>query len=677
MAPPVLKNLLTAFSPRGDYLAICAGDGRIKTWDTVSGSIRGDFADLAVSISGADPEVDGHLAVDYTCMAWNPATKKGKKKHGSSFLLGLGTGSGDVLLLDTALGQLKWRVQDCHPGGLKSLVFAKSGSIIYSTGVDGMVCALDLDSGRLLEKFRASKRAISCIAVSGDCKYLVAGVAELKLFELSSKKRLCKFTGHPDAVKALVYTDDDTHFFSSANGERHVALWHNYGSKKGAAAACSLSMEHPAVSLDCSGELSKSLRVLAVSEAGMAYVWHASSVEELSKVKPIEVSVALEKGEASPGSKSGKSSRSAVLAAKFIGKNEKGPGSVLVAFGTTVKPVFEQISLEGKGNRILLQANQNGALMPTIQVNDTAEYKDLSEATILGPDNAVDVEMPRAHLELEEATSKPSKRKKRTSIEEAQRVNMDHPKLYGSQSVQLDGVIPTALNEDEETMEEKLKALGILEDGGEDAEGKDDPLAPPKADSLQVLMTQALESEDKALLKQCLSVTDEKVIMNTMRMLSPLSAAKFLQLSLFKIDSRTKRGLLLVPWIKAVLLYHASYIMSSPSMQPVLSSLYQVIDARLSVFRSLLSLSGRLDLIMAQVSANETTQQQEVSAAVVYEESDDDGEGEVEDVMDADIVEGSSDDSEEDLGNENAALERKYSGGSLDAMMEDRDEDDL
>ena len=41
---------------------------------------------------------------------------QGKKKHGSSLLLGLGTGSGDVLLLDVALGQLKWRVQDCHPG---------------------------------------------------------------------------------------------------------------------------------------------------------------------------------------------------------------------------------------------------------------------------------------------------------------------------------------------------------------------------------------------------------------------------------------------------------------------------------------------------------------------------------------------------------------------------------
>jgi U3 small nucleolar RNA-associated protein 5 len=28
----------------------------------------------------------------------------------------LGTGSGDVLSLDVAAGQWKWRVSDCHPG---------------------------------------------------------------------------------------------------------------------------------------------------------------------------------------------------------------------------------------------------------------------------------------------------------------------------------------------------------------------------------------------------------------------------------------------------------------------------------------------------------------------------------------------------------------------------------
>jgi U3 small nucleolar RNA-associated protein 5 len=28
----------------------------------------------------------------------------------------LGTGSGDVLALDVSAGELKWKVNDCHPG---------------------------------------------------------------------------------------------------------------------------------------------------------------------------------------------------------------------------------------------------------------------------------------------------------------------------------------------------------------------------------------------------------------------------------------------------------------------------------------------------------------------------------------------------------------------------------
>ena len=38
-----------------------------------------------------------------------------KRKLGTSLLV-LGTGSGDILALDVSVGQLKWRVTDCHPG---------------------------------------------------------------------------------------------------------------------------------------------------------------------------------------------------------------------------------------------------------------------------------------------------------------------------------------------------------------------------------------------------------------------------------------------------------------------------------------------------------------------------------------------------------------------------------
>ncbi|KAH6558246.1 hypothetical protein KP509_1Z072200 [Ceratopteris richardii] len=672
MAPTPLKNLLTAFSPRGDYLALCVGDGRIKIWDTVSGSVKGDFSEL-ISTNGVQSiSSDGHLAVDYTCMAWNPLMKKGKKRHGASFLIGLGTGSGDIILIDAALGKLKWKVQDCHTGGVKSITFGKSGSIIYSAGSDGMVCELHVDTGELLGKLKASKRAVSSITVSGDGKYLLAGSGDLRLLDLNTRKRVCKFTGHPGTVKSLVYTADDCYFLSSADGERHIAMWHYDGSKKVLAASCSLSIEHPAISVDCSGGFPGNMQILAVSEVGIAYIWDATCIKEVSEAQPIKIKLADDKNGGSTFNKNTRSFKPAILAAKFLGRTDKGAGSVLIVFGTTVKPRFERINLDGKDNEILLHFDDTGALITQIQSRKQILNKNVSGAVILGPDNAVDVDKLKVQVELDDAAIKPSKKKKRAPGGENEKSISDDAKGHSINRTESMDVC----NDGEETMEEKLKALGIMTDGGEDGEVKKDMVVPLKADSLQVLMQQALESDDKVLLKQCLSVTDNKVIVKTVRMLNSSLAVKFLQMSVHQLHSKTGRALILVPWIRAILLYHASFVMSNSSIQPALSSLYQVIDSRLSVFRPLLSLSGRLDLVMAQVANTSASQQQEVAAAIVYEESDAE-DGEVEDAMNVDMEEEDSDESVEDLIEGNAVLNHLHGNGLLEVDMGNSDGDDF
>eukprot|EP00249_Psilotum_nudum_P020003 c27515_g1_i1 orf=278-2332(+) len=656
-----IDDLLTAFNPTGEYLAVSAGDGRVKIWDTLNGTMKFEFVDTVVPTSGDGmiaEETKGHLAVDYTCMTWNPIVKKGKKKsreNGIYSLLVFGTGAGDVLALDTILGKLKWRIKDCHPGGVRSLDFAKSGGTIYSAGSDGMVCEHNAIAGETIRKFRASKRAVSCIAVSSDGGSLVAGSSELKLFDLLSKKRLLKFMGHPDAVKAVIFTEDGKYILSSAVGERFVAVWHNDLSKSGSAAMCVLSMEHPAVSLDCSVGETAALRVLAISKAGDAYIWHASSFEDLAKMKPIKITVA-----ALSTGKTGKRSRPGILAARLIGKIGDGPGSVLVAYGTTVKPVFERLSITTP-NDIVLHLDKNGILMPSTLPNRQNDSKVCqAEALVLGPDNAVDATHPKPHVECGEAlvSNKVSlKKRRRASVdldEQLQPVGVDCPKTTAAEWTELDGSTRMPVDDNEETMEEKLRALGLIEgDGNEERAVIKDEIIPPSADSLQLLLTQALLADDNLLLEQCLSVSDEKVIENTVRRLRSIEAGKFLQVSVFKMEARPKRSLMLIPWIRAVLLYHATYIMSNPSMQSILRSLYQVIDARLSVFRPLLSLSGRLDLIVAQISSNAGDEvAHAVETAAVYEdESDENAEGDIEDVME-DISDTNDDSSKEVDGTE-------------------------
>jgi hypothetical protein len=106
--PPrtMASAVLTAFHPQGSALALSAGDGRIKVsflasaaplaapsfffvayvavvpaqiWDATTGNLRNEMADLASSPASA--VAPGHLAMDYTCMAWGalPANASAKK----------------------------------------------------------------------------------------------------------------------------------------------------------------------------------------------------------------------------------------------------------------------------------------------------------------------------------------------------------------------------------------------------------------------------------------------------------------------------------------------------------------------------------------------------------------------------------------------------------------------
>lgn len=53
-----------------------------------------------------------------------------------------------------------------HCRGVRAISSSANGSSIYTAGADGMVCVIDFMSGNLLEKFKASTKAVSCMSVS-------------------------------------------------------------------------------------------------------------------------------------------------------------------------------------------------------------------------------------------------------------------------------------------------------------------------------------------------------------------------------------------------------------------------------------------------------------------------------------------------------------------------------
>uniref|UniRef100_A0A2P2KI64 WD repeat-containing protein 43-like n=1 Tax=Rhizophora mucronata TaxID=61149 RepID=A0A2P2KI64_RHIMU len=168
----------------------------------------------------------------------------------------------------------------------------------------------------------------------------------------------------------------------------------------------------------------------------------------------------------------------------------------------------------------------------------------------------------------------------------------------------MDGILVED-NVNEPTMGEKLASLNLLEDQKAESHVKQESPShanPPSADSVDILLKQALHADDHALLLDCLYTQDKKVIVNSISQLRTSDAIKLLHFLISIIQSRGAIVACALPWLKSLVLQHASGIMSQESSLVALNSLYQIIESRVSTFQSALQLSSCLDSHFAGVS---------------------------------------------------------------------------
>ncbi|KAL0888137.1 hypothetical protein Bca101_012120 [Brassica carinata] len=597
-----IKDVLTSFSPALDYLALSTGDGRIKIWDTVKGQVQTEFADIAsaeetnIYTSGGK----GHLSVDYTCMKWLSLERKKKRKLGTSILV-LGTGGGDVLALDVASGQLKWRISDCHPGGVNAVSSSTKASCIYSGGADGMVCEIDPHSGNLIRKFKASTKSVSSLSVSPDyniylptadvfavfCfllivdgKILATASAQLKTFKCSDLKKIQKFTGHPGGVRCVAFTEDGKYILSSAVGERYIAVWKTDGAKK-QSASCVLALEHPPVFVDSWGETDeKGLYVLAISEVGVCYFWYGSNAEELSNAKPTKVALAT--GDSS-SLKQHKGSLPTIFAAKLQGILKPGSANAFIASGLLVKPSFQKMVLQF-GNDLVLNASKSGILLPIAQsVSKSKKGQAVNKVTTLDRAHAEDALLPIARVaDLHEKKSvHPHSSDKDTDMFDQSQA--DYVETF--------------------SMEDKLRSLGILK-------GTDEPSSLSSASVIDGLDLEAH--------------LPPKKLKSAVLAMEPSTAFKTLEAMVAMWQTRY-----LLPWIYSIMVNHSHYIMSQePKNQQLLITLQKITKSRGTALQQLLQLSGRLQLVTAQINkaagngTHTTVHEQEIDESEDEEEDD-------------------------------------------------------
>ncbi|CAN1225674.1 WD repeat-containing protein 43 [Linum perenne] len=590
MASINIRDLLTAFSPSLDYFAISSGDGRVKIWDTLKGQVQTEFADISSTDVSLTKTERGHLSVDYTCMKWLSLDRKKKRKLGSSLLV-LGTGSGDVLALDVSAGQPKWIVSDCHPGGVSSISFSASESSIYTAGADGMICKIDPQTGNVSGKFKAQTKGISSMCVSPDGKTFATAGSKLKTFNCSNHQKIQKFSGHPGAVRCMIFTDDGKFILSSATNERYVALWKT-GSGKKQSAHCVLAMEHPAVFLHAKCVESvggdAGLFILAISETGVCYTWCGQSVEELQSAKPTKVSLSYDDAFL----KNQKGALPTIFAAQLQVIPKPTSANVYLAYGLLVKPSFQKIFVEA-GKDVELNSSQDGVLFPLSQSVKPQKGIDLrATVTALDRANVEDALLPVP--KIADFSDKKTRDKQLLNCS----VTLANVILSFADDM-VDVETPTT------SMELSLRQLRILP--------SDADLVKPVIDSLTNV---GIHLQD--------NVRQKKIRASVMSM-EPSNAHKLLETLVSVWQSRSQNANSVLPWISWILVIHGRYIVAQekPESQ-MLNSLLKITKSREVAVQTLLQLSGRLQLVTAQFDKGSLVNNQPPSPDVQLEDEDED-----------------------------------------------------
>ncbi|GMH33495.1 hypothetical protein BSKO_01329 [Bryopsis sp. KO-2023] len=603
--------LLTGFSEDGERFVIVAPDGRTRVFDTSNGRCSINLA--AGSNFGSGKSNSGEFASAY-CWGWLEKGRPG---------VFLGGTAGSMKALDVIDGDIKWTSEE--EGEILSLSWNKE-RLFSSTSAGCIINKLQSSDGVSLGKFKAGNHAPAQIkGIPGFSRVLV-GSSTLALWDVDTEEVLAKYAGHATPITAISLSPNGKFGMSTAEGERHIAVWniHNYKKKKNKA-ACTLSMDAPVKHMDTqylpgkSGMEKKDFMVVAVSTTGMVHVWRCTP----KKLNKMEVVLWATVGLGEKGDKR----HDGVISAKL----ERGADvpALLLARGNTGKPVFERIllpDLDENPATLTLDPIQGGLLMADTAVQEKKQKKRKREV-VLGPDNEGEEVLMRG-MGLSSVSKRPAM--ENGSVDDGQTPEIAEGRSSG----------------EEATLGDRLMAL--------EQRMQETKALPPDQDvalsstSIMVLVNQAVQSADFALLDVILTQGAVRMAPPTIKKMSHEDAASLLSMLIERFQATFEVESLL-GWIRPVLENHAGYLMSAPTMRRQLSSLYQSIESRLGKFSSMLSLAGRTRLLVAQMQMRERKRSKVASIPegpeVVFQ------------IGDADVEENDGDVEGEDVGLDGVQIE--------------------
>eukprot|EP01095_Lingulamoeba_sp_RSL-Kostka_P000218 TRINITY_DN1033_c1_g1_i2.p1 TRINITY_DN1033_c1_g1~~TRINITY_DN1033_c1_g1_i2.p1 ORF type:complete len:393 (+),score=181.85 TRINITY_DN1033_c1_g1_i2:485-1663(+) len=313
-----------------------------------------------------------------------------------------------------------------------------------------------------------------------------------------------------------------------------------------------------------------------------------------------------------------------ILYATFSAANK-----ILIARGSSIKPLFEEVTYFKDNNIIDKSLLETKNQQKNLLLNNNKEQDKKNAANL--------IEVPQDDQINKNVTTK---------------LDIQTQKLLSKQEN----------NEEGATFSEQIKILkkqnNLLLDNKKKQKIK------PSANSLQIVLSQSIKSGDNHLIDSCLSVQDPLIIHNTIQRLSAVNIIPFIDIVVTKFQNNPNRANQLIPWIRAILIVHASYLISVKNKSSVQSlfSLYETVESRVSVFNQFLKLSGRMDLLMSQISTLQQQQQQQQNQSkkhITYNEDE--------------IL---SDSSEEEYDDDDEEMEKNLNNNNEDNSEDENDSGD-
>ncbi|XP_046863644.1 WD repeat-containing protein 43-like [Xenia sp. Carnegie-2017] len=568
------------FENDGQFFALITPDGRLKVWDCNNGKLKHDVTPKSSLQSSP-----------LTCLSWRVSekiqTKRRKRKANenislleSSCEIAVGSKCGNILVFNVLTGEFTNNLKEGHVDRVNDVKFHRTSNFIYSCSSDRYIAEWDMETKEIKCKWKGDKLSVHSLQVSpkGDC--LLSAGHDIRLWDLETKEILQKFTGHATSVSQLLFTQlkndqmssscktDGFYFLSSAEQDRFVNAWKVDLKSADRSSVVSFAISDEAVSIEISrfSGKSKTFCLVVVSLDGQLQLFKPTLNGPVKK--PVNPQTTLQL--ATPATKETTPEPIPVISAQFVDGLEP---SLLIAYGSVAKPVFETINYETLDDNVCLVRDYRPGLLLREENNNERS----------GTNKAVVKNDLITTLSVENmALAQPSCGESGSSThinEESTRNRSNEP-----------------------SMEDRLKTMSLTPSTSEGTTSTRG--STPKVGSLTQMLVQALNSQDKKLLEDVLNgSTKPKVIQSTLRRLPVNYVIPFLTELVQRIQSSPSRSSYLVPWIKNIMSIHMAYLMTVPNLVDSLGGLYQLFESRVGIHSRLCKLQGRLDLMLSQVVA--------------------------------------------------------------------------